>query len=220
MKIERIIKDVIDDYSRNCEILFGREHISKVLSSSMKENGANLEVGEVYAVCMECIYYLIEKGVSIDATDDGEVELLVGDFFEQDLADILAKSEPYKWIPETLEKVLQMSYAIFEKAKEAYFMFGVVGETEKVDNLLTQMFDARKELDSLEYIYRDYNEIIEVYERELSESQLDIDTINGNKLLLSLRMTDYIENNGMGILTEDVDFSIENPFSMPDKLFQ
>ena len=98
-------------------------------------------------------------------------------------------------------------------------MFGIVEEEEDVDELFSQMVDARKELDSLEYIYRSYNEVLDIYERELSESQLDIDTIKGNKLLLSFRMADYIENYDMDTMIEDVDFSVESPFSMPDKLF-
>lgn len=32
-------------------------------------------------------------------------------------------------------------------------------------------------------------------------------------------MADYIENSGIDTLNEEVDFSVENPFSMPDKLF-
>lgn len=82
------------------------------------------------------------------------------------------------------------------------------------------MIDTRKELNSIEYIYRNCNEILDIYERELSESQLDIDTIKGNKLLLSLRMADYIENSGIDTVNEEVDFSVGTPFFMPGKLFQ
>lgn len=220
MKVEKIIKDVIEDYNRNGGHSFDCEQIRKALNNSVKAFETELEVGETYALCMECIYYLENNENFTDANYEGNVEQLVEKFFSQDLEDILAKSEPYKWIPETLEKVLQMSYAIFEEAKEAYFMFGVGGKSDKVDNLLAQMIDARKELNSIEYIYRNCNEILDIYERELSESQLDIDTIKGNKLLLSLRMADYIENSGIDTVNEEVDFSVGTPFSMPGKLFQ
>lgn len=231
MKIEKIIKDVIEDYNRNSESPLNSEQISKVLVNSMRAIETKLKEGEVYAVCMQCIYYLLENEVIIDTpwecyVEECDVEKFVEKFFLQDMTDILAYSEPFEWIPEPLEKVLKMGYTIFEAAKDAYYMFGAGVGSANVDNLYSQMIDARNELDSLEYIYRNYNEILAIYEQELSESQLDIDTIKGEKLMLSLRMAEYIENNVIDIVNEDVDFSIEhlfsieNPFSMLDDLFQ
>lgn len=218
MRFEKTIKDVIRDYNRNNECSLNYEVFGKAFANSI--SSYEMEIGDAYALCMECIYYLNEMDVSMDDEDKDDMESILKDFFSQDLDNLLEYAEPYKWIPQVLEKVLKQSYLIFEEAKEFYFMFGVVDKSYNVDELFFQMTDARKELDSLEYIYRSYNEIIDIYERELSESQLDIDTIKGNKLLLSLRMADYIENSGMDTMSEDVDFSGETPFSMPDKLFQ
>ncbi len=219
MKFEKIIEDVIRDYNRNNGCSLKHEVTGKVLAKSIRIFEEEIEIGDAYALCMECLYYLNEMDALSDIEEEGDIELFLKDFFSQGLDELLAKAEPYKWIPKTLEEVLQKGYLIFEKAKEAYFMFGIVEEEEDVDELFSQMVDARKELDSLEYIYRSYNEVLDIYERELSESQLDMDTIKGNKLLLSFRMADYIENYDMDTMIEDVDFSVESPFSMPDKLF-
>lgn len=220
MKLEKIIEDVIEDYKKNSDSSLDSDKIGKALNNSISPFETELEMGEVYALCMECIYYLVDKGVLIDDAGEDEVELLVKEFFLKDLDDILAKSEPYKWIPKTLEKVLQMSYTIFEKAKESYLMPDSDEKNSNVDNLFSQMLDAKKELDSLKYIYRRYNEILGMYEKEISESQLDIDMIKGNKLLLSFRMADYIETGSMNVINEKVDFSVNSPFSMPNNLFK
>lgn len=220
MQVEQIIKDVIADFIRNSGNSFDCELLSKALSNSVKAFETELEVGEIYALCMECICYIYYTECDENFTDanyEGNVEQLVEKFFSRDLEDILADSEPYKWIPEILERVLHMSYVIFEEAKEAYFMLGAVGKSDNADSLLAQMIDAREELNSIECIYRNRNEILEIYEEELSESQLDVDTIKGDKLFLSFRMADYIENSyignsGIDTVNKEVDFSVESPF--------
>lgn len=232
-----IIKDVLKDYNDdNNEITYNYGEIGTVLNSSLQclinvNKETILSAEDIYAVCMECLYYLTDmkmekdkkdKGVSTDNADINDTESLINNFFSKDLVDTLESSEPYKWIPKALEGVLQASYEIFEEAKQYYYTYDFHSKQDisMVKRLFSKIVDAREELSTLQCVYRSHADIMRIYEQELSESQLDIDLITtGNKLMLSLRLADYIETHYTGEASKGVDFSLENPFSMPDKLF-
>lgn len=220
MNIEQIVRDVIVDYNkRNHEDSLNYALISKVLVNLIRPFENELEIRDVYAICMESLYYLNDIDEDgIGTIDKNDIEFILGDHFSQGLDELLAWSESYAWIPETLEKVLKLSYSIFEIAKEAYFLFGNAEGKDNVDNLFSQMVEAKKELDTLEYKYRSYNEILYLYEQAIFESQLDINTIKGERFIISMRMADYIEDSGIDIIQEEDPFSNipENSFTMSD----
>lgn len=135
--------------------------------------------------------------------------------------ELLSGTAPYRFTPESYKKVLNLSYEIFEQAKDAYFDGEV--SVQEAEQKLEEIMAFGKEIESHEYKYRDKSEIICDYEAELSECILDVDTIRGGRFIQSLRFGNYIDDinaeAAISEIQEVLDFSNTNIFKMPDKLF-
>ena len=133
---------------------------------------------------MRYLYYL--KGVEEDgsALSNDDIEEKFTKLFHDDMNELLSGTAPYRYIPESYKKVFDLSWEIFDEAKNAYFN-GEVSVQEAEQKL--------EEIESHEYKYRDKSELICGYEAELSECILDVDTIKGERFIQSFRLGEYID---------------------------
>ena len=145
---------------------------------------------------MHYLYYL--KGVKEDgsALSNDDIEEKFTKSLPNDMDELLSEIVPFLFIPESLEKVFKLSQEIFEEAKKAYYNEEV--SVQDVEQKLEEIIALRKEIENQEYKYRDKREIIAYYEEELSECILDVDTIEGERFIQSLRLGEYIEYNNLG----------------------
>ena len=86
---------------------------------------------------------------------------------------------------------MELSSEIFDQAKKAYYNEEV--SVQDAEQKLEEIIALRKEIENQEYKYRDKREIIAYYEEELSECILDVDTIEGERFIQSIRLGDYID---------------------------
>lgn len=137
------------------------------------------------------LYYF--KGAKEDdcALSNDAIEEKFTKFISHDIDELLGTIELFKWVPESYSKVLKLSSEIFDQAKKAYHNEEV--SVQDAEQKLEEIIALRKEIESQESKYRDKREIIADYEVELSECILDIDTIEGERFIQSIRFGDYID---------------------------
>ena len=189
MKYKEIVTDVLRDYKNN---EYGEQSQSDALQR-ICEKYKELELGDenIYWLCMHYLYYF--KGAKEDdcALSNDVIEDKFTKLFYNDIDELLGTIELFKFVPESLEKVFKLSQEIFEEAKKAYHNEEV--SVQDAEQKLEEIIALRKEIESQESKYRDKREIIADYEVELSECILDVDTIEGERFIQSIRFGDYID---------------------------
>ena len=160
----------------------------------------------MYALCNRCLYCVLLGSEDNLVNIENKKELTA--FVKKSLEDAQRLGVSiYRWRPEILERVYGLGLEIFDIAKKAYFIMepeeSKDKEMKEADNLYSQMLAVKEELDSLEYVYASKEEILKLYEDELSESTSDLNTIKGrvpNKQ--SLRFSKFIhEREEIGMET-------------------
>ena len=194
MDTKTIVKEVIKDFKKECDCDFTENTICEIMIRLIEPYEENLNVEEKYAVFLSALYYLKYKGEIEETINDEFSEKILDNYFSKDLDELLDNAEVYKWVPEELNEVTNWGNEIFVAAKEKYFEPESNVNVEKYNKLFSQMVEMKKKLESIEYIYRNKNEIMDIYEKEISESQLDINTIQGNRIISSFRLWNYIED--------------------------
>lgn len=194
MDTKTIVKEVIKDFKKECDCDFTENTICEIMIRLIEPYEENLNVEEKYAVFLSALYYLKYKGEIEETINDEFSEKILDNYFSKDLDELLDNAEVYKWVPEELNEVTNWGNEIFVAAKEKYFEPESNVDVEKYNNLFSQMVEMKKKLESIEYIYRNKNEIMDIYGKEISESQLDINTIQGNRIISSFRLWNCIED--------------------------
>lgn len=207
MYIKKIVEDVIKDFNRENERKLTYDKVGDTLVSQIECicMEKNLEPGNVYALCNRCLYCVLLG--SEDNLVDIENKKELTAFVKKSLEDAQRTGVSiYRWRPEILERAYGIGLEIFDIAKKAYFIMPEENkdkEMKEADNLYSQMLAVKEELDSLEYVYASKEEILKLYEEELSESTSDLNTIKGrvpNKQ--SLRFSKFIhEREEIGMET-------------------
>lgn len=206
MDIKKIVEDVIKDFNRENERKLTYDKVGDTLVSQIECIEKNLEPGNVYALCNRCLYCVLLGSEDNLVNIENKKELTV--FVKKSLEDAQRLGVSiYRWRPEILERVYGLGLEIFDIAKKAYFIMepeeSKDKEMKEADNLYSQMIAVKEELDSLEYVYASKEEILKLYEDELSESTSDLNTIKGrvpNKQ--SLRFSKFIhEREEIGMET-------------------
>lgn len=219
MELKQIVKDVLKDFNRDSGVKVKEGIVEEFLLSQMKSIGDTIDEENAYAICMYSLYWIIDETSNFDDISPDEINQLLAECIIGAQGEILGIVEQFKWMPETLIGVYKDSYELFEMAKQAYFD----SDEEyaiKVDILLGRIESVRSTLESENYLYRSKQDIIQLYEHEVSECQLDVDTTKGNRHILSFRLSEYVDdlNSNTGDV-DAVDLEMKNPFSMPQDLF-
>lgn len=206
MDIKKIVEDVIKDFNRENERKLTYDKVGDTLVSQIECIEKNLEPGNVYALCNRCLYCVLLGSEDNLVNIENKKELTA--FVKKSLEDAQRLGVSiYRWRPEILERVYGLGLEIFDIAKKAYFIMepeeSKDKEMKEADNLYSQMLAVKEELDFLEYVYASKEEILKLYEDELSESTSDLNTIKGrvpNKQ--SLRFSKFIhEREEIGMET-------------------
>jgi hypothetical protein len=189
MSYKEIIIDALRDYKNN---EYGEQKLSDTLER-ICERYKELELGDenIYGLCMHYLYYFKVAKEDDCALSNDVIEDKFTKLFYNDIDELLGTIELFKWVPESYSKVLKLSSEIFDQAKKAYHNEEV--SVQDAEQKLEEIIALRKEIESQEFKYRDKREIIADYEVELSECILDVDTIEGERFIQSIRFGDYID---------------------------
>lgn len=222
MEFETIVRDAISDFNKEENGIISEpvqsillHGITEAMRSAARENSPE----DNYGLVMYFVYYFLNEVGDFQGVDETDLENAMKRYLSVPMERHLERIELFKWVPESLKRVFDDSHKIFEMAKDAYFMDDCEeDEAKEAQTLLDNIFKARDVLDSETCVYRDKRDVTRLYEDELSESQLDVDTIMGERLFFSFRLSDYIRSmEGLGDM--EPDFTTESPFAVDDKLF-
>ena len=120
-------------------------------------------------------------------------------FFECSIEETLEYAYyEYAWIPECLEELYCLGKEILDKAEDAYFSIEqdeeMINVRKDYDKKIEKIHnELARQLDEEEFPYRDKFEIIDLYNRERSEIELDLNTMCGERFAVSFRLRDRIE---------------------------
>lgn len=198
MNFNKIASDVIADFRRNePAVHFNDDLTMQAFKQIIEPITVDLNAETVYALCMESLYYTYYPPLFMKDVEEVSYAFIIKslkELFTEPLNSHIQVIEEYKWLPKQLEDVLEWGYTIFEKAKDAY---SVAPSGEDVDiaiDLYSKMVQAREQFNSLDYVYRTKNDIMQMYERELAESQLDLNVVKGDKSVLSQRLSERVDS--------------------------
>ncbi|WP_461810953.1 hypothetical protein [Faecalimonas sp.] len=220
MELKVIIYDAIDDFSRRTLLDIDREYIANLLLLKMGWSVERYGAENIYALVIEFMYcYLLDESSELKNIEDNSMEVIIQDYLSHSIEWHIERDETFKWYPKVLDQVWNDSHCLFEMAKDAYVGNRNIENTEKANSLFERILSVRETLEQENYRYRSKEDILDLYEHEISESQLDLDLISEESIFLSFRLSYYIcsldDSTG-----ETLDFSCDAPFSMPDDLFQ
>jgi hypothetical protein len=218
MDLRSIIIDVIKDFERINSLKVDSDKIIEVVLSQKEWSLESYGIENEYALVMELMYFLQSEIDDLRDIDKNRLNKLVGLYIGDGINTHIEKIEVFKWVPEVLEKTWEDGQKLFDIAKNVYFGKGDNLSKEVANTLFESIQMASVSLEGANYKYRDKKEILEMYEHELSESQLDIDMINEGGMFMSLRLSEYIQS--LDAFNDNApDFSCESPFSMKDNIF-
>lgn len=219
MNLKNFIIDVMKDFERINKIQIQQNIILDCILKSGEFDLEHYGAENLYALVMEFMYFLKNRLDELDDIDEKIINRLLTLYLSDGIIIHLERIEIYKWVPEVMEKVWEDGQKLFEMAKNAYFVERNVENTENANIIFDRILLARKSLEKENYKYRNKKDVIDLYEQEVSESQLDMDVIERESIFLSFRLSEYIQS--LEILdVEEPDFSCESPFSMPDDMFK
>lgn len=217
MDLRDIVIDVINDFQRIYSIKVDERIIEIILS----RNEWNLELYGIengYALLMELMHFVQSEIEELQNVDENKLNNILDVYIGDGIGTHIDELEAYKWVPEVLEKAWKDGQKIFDIAKNVYFGNCDMSSKEVANKLFESIHMVAILLEKEDYKYRDKKDIFEMYEHELSESQLDIDLINEDSMFMSLRLSEYIQSlDGFDDCVPN--FSCESPFSMQDNIF-
>ena len=213
-----IIYDAVKDFNRSNNMSVDKELFAGIILSRNVWTEPQYSKEDIYALISNFLYYVKVRYDDADMSDMKIIEESFNEFLSAPEELLIERSESYKWIPEALEKVYRDGERLFEMAKDAYFENRSPEKTKEAEALLGEMTAARAILETEDCVYRNIEDIILMYEEEMSESQLDADIIREESMFISFRLSEYI--NYMAELGGGMPDSFEvPPFSAPESLF-
>ena len=216
MDIKKIVEDVIKDFEYRPELEMevhsdeGSYHtrfeptydlVGDALVEGIKPFESELEPWQVYCLCNQCLYYMEAacKGCWLDTGSKDELKKFVSSNIYCEQINMLGETYEglnvdtnFSYVPEHEEKIHKLGYQIFTEAKNVRLF----GKTKSIDaeGILAEMAELREELESFEHEYWNQQSGLSRCDVEISESTLDVDTINGLRLLSSFRLAREVEN--------------------------
>ena len=193
MDVVKVIEDVFDNWDRYSDKVFDKDEVRELLIDALEPYIDDVDDEDKYVmgiVSLSCVVSLTEKMKDITSE---ELKRQVTRLASSIADDGIDGFECYLWTPRQLDEAFNNSHILFEKVKEAYSKpYDKSADTSEIDEIFNKIVMLGKELEDIEYVYRDPYFICKAYEVELNECKLDYDFIKGNRDTLSIRLTDYI----------------------------
>lgn len=192
----KLVDDVVKDYNRRLLQLVNAEVVKEPMLNHIRQYTGEFDLGDYYAVCMKAMYYLDKcSDHRINGMKRDKIDACLDDFFSEDIDILIDTARVHRWLPEVVERAIKFSSDIYKIAQNSYDVGITPMDIQTAGVLLSQLNSLYIDINRVNCTYESREYVLEVYNREKSESELDMKLINGDKKSLSKRMEEYISNS-------------------------
>lgn len=192
----KLVDDVVKDYNRRLLQLVNAEVVKEPMLNHIRQYTGEFDLGDYYAVCMKAMYYLDKcSDHRINWMKRDKIDACLDDFFSEDIDILIDTARVHRWLPEVVERAIKFSNDIYKIAQNSYDVGITPMDIQTAGVLLSQLNSLYIDINRVNCTYESREYVLEVYNREKSESELDMKLINGDKKSLSKRMEEYISNS-------------------------
>ena len=228
MKDLTVEQQVVQDYLKaNNEEFWNGLDMAGLLQTEM-ENLNIFDPEDRYGACRYTLEWAKLRLADTQNVSQEELNNAVTDCTEMGREQLLRRIEPYKWLPEICVEFKKTNTALFELAKREYCSGGTdgtgdaesAGSVEEAERLYRELLGYRDVLERETYLYRDKETVMEMCDAELSECELDLETVKGERLICSLRLGAYLrELEETGAESGFEDLAEFDPLTLGDDFF-
>lgn len=222
--LKEVIYDAMSDFLSENPLDINIKRIANSLVSKMGWSVEEYGEEECYALVKEFMYcYLLDESSKLKNIKGNKLDAIIEEYLSKPIEWHIERNGIFKWEPKILDEVRKDGKMLFEIAKESYFKHcfedSNTENIEKANNIFERMLSVREILEKEDYRYRSKRAIIDLYEQEISESQLDLAVIVENRLFMSFRLENYLYE--LKYCEPDTfELSCNPPFYMPEDLFK
>lgn len=190
ISVNELVKRVIADFERDNKEKVWSKELEESLESGIADQIKDKDLEDAYAVCMYMLCTLVDEFGDMEGITRSEIDSVMLEVIHDDTPEDLTD---YRWIPDCLLEVYIHSGEIFDLAKHAYSSSEVSkADIDEAKAHLDAIESLGSKLDGYKYTYRNRDELQQIYLYELSESRMDYETVKGEQIIRSKRLSNYL----------------------------